>query len=229
MSQDPRPDEPVDEPLAARARTPASPHLDDRPPRRVSITVGAMTIVALGLFVARGPRRIPPPERDVSEPAPLASNAEQRLDEAIEELKSLPPLEATGPSKILEALEEIAPSNVGRKMPDGSDPPLLPKTAPKRVRFGLVLVRYKGAQLAPKNAPNREAAREHAELLARLARDDFAAAVKAADVGSTGDIGVVKRGILEPAIEYTLFTLPIGGVSDVVDTPRGFWVMKRLK
>jgi hypothetical protein len=38
----------------------------------------------------------------------------------------------------------------------------------------------------------------------------------------------VKRGILEPGIEYVLFTTPKGEVAEVVEAPRGYWVMKRL-
>jgi parvulin-like peptidyl-prolyl isomerase len=39
----------------------------------------------------------------------------------------------------------------------------------------------------------------------------------------------MPRGVLEPALEYTLFTLPVGGVSDPLETPRGYWIAKRTE
>lgn len=209
--------------------------IEGKPSRTASIAIGAAALAAFATFVLRGPRRAPS-STDVgaNPPAPIVSvsaegTPEGKLDNAIAELQGLPPLDNPGTTKLLEALEDVQPTNVGRKMPDGSDPPPLPKTAPRRVRFGVVLVRYRGAQLAPSFAPTKEEALQLAQQLAKLAKDDFAAAVKSGDLGSTTDIGTVKRGILEPAIEYTLFTLPVGWVSEVVDTPRGYWVMKRLK
>jgi parvulin-like peptidyl-prolyl isomerase len=65
--------------------------------------------------------------------------------------------------------------------------------------------------------------------LAETAKQDFHAAVQQGDAGSSDDIGRVKLGILEPAPEYVLFTLPIDGVGGPVDTPRGYWIVKRLE
>ena len=217
--------------MSTRGSTGAS--IEGRPSRTASIAIGAAALGAFAVFVLRGPRRPPPIDVAPQSVAPVVANAgegtpEGKLDHAISELQALPPLDNPGTSKLLEALEDVQPTNVGRKMTDGSDPPPLPKTAPRRVRFGLVLVRYRGAQLAPSSSPSKDEALRRAELLAKLAKDDFSAAVKSGDAGSTTDIGTVKRGILEPAIEYTLFTLPVGWVSPVIDTPRGYWVMKRL-
>ena len=212
----------------------AEASIEGRPSRTASIAIGAAFLAGFAVFVLRGPRRstpvdVAPPSAAPAPPTPGSDSPEGKLDHAISELQALPPLDNPGTSKLLEALENVEPTNIGRKMPDGSDPPPLPKTAPRRVRFGLVLVRYQGAQLAPSFAPSKDEALRRAQLLAQVAKDDFAAAVKSGDVGYTTDIGTVKRGILEPAIEYTLFTLPVGWVSAVVDMPLGFWVMKRLK
>jgi hypothetical protein len=39
----------------------------------------------------------------------------------------------------------------------------------------------------------------------------------------------MPRGMLEPYIEYILFSLPKGAVcSEPIDTPRGYWIVKRL-
>jgi hypothetical protein len=124
-------------------------------------------------------------------------------------------------------------AGVGTTMPDGSQVPPLPPLTPRQVRFGVVLVSYAGAQ--PSVGGGRAAARSKADakLLADklriTAEQDFHAAVQQGDAGSADDVGRVKVGILEPAPEYVLFTLPIHGVGAPVDTPRGFWVVKRLE
>ena len=62
------------------------------------------------------------------------------------------------------------------------------------------------------------------------ARANFAAAAAQGDSGSTADAGRLPRGVLEPAVEYALFTLQPGGVSaEPIDTPRGYWIVKRLQ
>lgn len=221
-----------DEPSEPVSRARSAKVLDANPSRTTTIAVGAVVVVAFGFLLARGLRH----ERAstapvIAEPAAISSESgEEKLQKAMADLQAVPPNQnADGLTKILEALDDVGPSNVGRKMPDGSDPPPLPKTAPRRIRFGVVLVRYRGAQMAPLDAPSRDDALARAKLLAALAKDDFASAVKSGDVGSIADIGRVKRGVLEPATEYALFTLPVGWVSDVLDTPRGFWIAKRLK
>jgi len=35
--------------------------------------------------------------------------------------------------------------------------------------------------------------------------------------------------VLEPAVEYAIFTLPVGSVSDPLETPRGYWIVKRTE
>jgi hypothetical protein len=230
MQDDDRSDERAP-PDVARARV--ARRLDPHPSRSTSIAVGAVVVVAFAFLVVRGLRRertAPPPPPASEQPASSSESGEQKLAKAMADLQSLPPNEnLDGLTKILEALDDVGPSNVGRKMPDGSDPPPLPAGAPRRVRFGVVLVRYRGAQMAPLDAPTRDEALARAKLLATLAKDDFAGAVKSGDPGSFDDIGTVKRGVLEPATEYVLFTTPVGWTTDVLDTPRGFWIAKRLQ
>lgn len=107
-------------------------------------------------------------------------------------------------------------------------PPLGPK-APKHVRFGVVLVAYAGAEGASPKARSRTEALALATKLAVDARTDFAGAVRNGDDGSAADIGVVDRNTLEPTSEAVLFALTVGGTSGVIDTPRGFWIVKRLE
>lgn len=104
----------------------------------------------------------------------------------------------------------------------------LPKDAPKEVRFGVILVQYRGSEQAPGNAPTKDAALAKANGLVAEARQSFDEAVKKGDRGSTADAGAMPRGVLEPALEYALFTLKKGEVyGSPLDTPRGFWILRR--
>lgn len=117
----------------------------------------------------------------------------------------------------------------GTLLLSGEAPPALPGEAPKSVTFGVILVQYRGAQGAPTTARPREAALELAKQLAEEAKQDFKAAVAKGDKGSMENAGKLPRGVLEPAPEYVLFSLAKGGVSEPVDTPRGFWIVHRIE
>lgn len=111
---------------------------------------------------------------------------------------------------------------------DGGKVPELPNSAPQELSFGVVQFTYQGAQFAGSDARTKEAARQKAEATLELAKQDFAAAVGKGDRGSTADAGRIPRGVLEPPIEYVLFTLDKKTVySSVIDTPRGFWIVRR--
>ena len=122
---------------------------------------------------------------------------------------------------------------IGVALPDGTPVPPLPFSAPREVRFGVVLVSYSGAQ--PSAGGGKPASRSRAEARALAAKllvtsqQDFHAAVQQGDAGSSDDVGRVRRGVLEPAPEYVLFTLAVDSVAGPVDTPRGFWIVKRLE
>lgn len=105
----------------------------------------------------------------------------------------------------------------------------LPTGSPKMVRFGVILVQYRGAQLAPASARPKDEALSLARSIAEAARTDFKSQVSKGDPGSMEDAGRIPRGVLEPAAEYALFTMAPGGVSDPVETPRGFWIVKRIE
>jgi hypothetical protein len=128
-----------------------------------------------------------------------------------------------------EPVERDLRTDAGGTLLSGEAPPGLTADAPKKVRFGVVLVQYRGAQGAPPMARSREVALALARELAETAKADFKAAVAKGDKGSTDDLGFLPRGVLEPAPEYELFSLPKGGVSGPVDTPRGFWIARRIE
>jgi hypothetical protein len=113
--------------------------------------------------------------------------------------------------------------------PDGAPVPELPSDAPKSVGFGVILFSYRGAQLASKDAPPKAEALGRATALLEEAKRDFEEAVKRGDPGSTANAGQMPRGILEPSVEYSLFTLAKGAVHGVpIDTPRGYWLVRRI-
>jgi hypothetical protein len=105
----------------------------------------------------------------------------------------------------------------------------VPPGPARQVRVGVVLVQYDGAQGAGPKARSKRDALTIAQKLADEARSDFRAAVQHGDSGSSDDIGHIQRGVLDGPVESALFALPVGGVSDVIDTPRGFWIAKRLE
>lgn len=121
------------------------------------------------------------------------------------------------------------PSDAGTTLLDGEAPPLLAAEAPKQVTFGVILVTYRGSQAAPPTARSRDEALVLAKQLAEEARTDFKAAVAKGDKGSMENAGRMPRGMLEAAPEFVLFSLPKGGVSDPVETPRGFWILQRIE
>jgi hypothetical protein len=131
------------------------------------------------------------------------------------------------------AMEPSLDAGVGGTMPDGTPVPPLPMSVPRQVRFGVVLVSYAAAQpSAGSGHPSTRSKSDARTLAARLlatARQDFHAGVQQGDPGSSDDVGRVKLGILEPAPEYVLFTLAVDGVAGPVDTPRGYWIVKRLE
>ena len=118
------------------------------------------------------------------------------------------------------------------RLADGSPVPPLPSDAPKQVRFGVVLVTFAGAQPSPLGLANstrtKQAAKELADRLAGDAATDFHGAVQRGDVGSSDDVGRIQRGVLEAGPEYVLFTLPSGKVAGPLETPRGYWIVKRI-
>lgn len=116
----------------------------------------------------------------------------------------------------------------GYALLDGRKPPDLPADAPRRVRFGVVLVQYRGAQRAPLASRSKAEALELANSLVGLARKDFAAAVAKGDEGSTDQAGWMPAGVLEPAPEYVLLTTEPGDVGGPVDTPTGYWIVKNI-
>jgi hypothetical protein len=191
--------------------------------RTTSVTVGLLFVAALavaavlGLRPKREPEHVPAPKPSAASkasaaPAPSAAPAGSALPD---------PDSGAAPS-------EGAVTEGFDTFPDGRKVPELPASAPARVGFGAVIFAYQGSQGAPRDARSKEAAKKLALDVIELAQKDFAAAVAKGDHGSTTDAGRLPRGVIEPPIEYYLFTLEKGKVHpEPIDTPRGYWVVRR--
>lgn len=105
----------------------------------------------------------------------------------------------------------------------------MPTGAPRTVRLGVVLVQFAGAEGASSSARAKPDALKHAAELAEKAKSDWKGAVKAGDSGSSEDIGRIPRGVLDRATELAVFSLDKDGLSEPLETPRGYWVVKRIE
>jgi hypothetical protein len=100
-----------------------------------------------------------------------------------------------------------------------------------------VLVAYKGAKRAPKGVirSKSDAKARAAEALAKIrAGTPFEDVVKeySDDTGSLdrmGSLGKFRREDMDPAFAAAAFALAVGQVSDPVETPFGFHVIKRTQ
>jgi hypothetical protein len=144
--------------------------------------------------------------------------------------------EAAAPAASAGAADEPFVSDLAygarRTDPYGGVPPL-PLNAPRHVRIGVILVSYVGAQpsaaIGARPAKrSKEEAKALADKLRASADTDFHAAVQQGDTGSADDVGRVQQGVLEPPLEYQLFTLPVGQIAGPWDTPRGYWIVRRI-
>jgi parvulin-like peptidyl-prolyl isomerase len=194
--------------------------------RTTSVTVGLLFVAAiaavavLGLRPKREPEPTPAPKSSASARLATSASAAPTSSAApASDTADLNPGATHGDPLVTEGFENF---------PDGGKVPELPASAPARVGFGAVIFAYRGAQNAPSDARSKEEAKKKAVETIELAQKDFAAAVAKGDKGSTTDAGRLPRGVIEPPIEYVLFTLEKGKVHpEPIDTPRGYWVVRR--
>lgn len=102
-----------------------------------------------------------------------------------------------------------------------------------------ILVIYKGAEGAPKAITRtKEAAKARAEEALKKIKDKratFEEAVKAynddpASKATNGAIGNFERNVMPPSFSKVVFDMKVDEISDVVvETPRGFHVIKRTR
>jgi peptidyl-prolyl cis-trans isomerase C len=126
-----------------------------------------------------------------------------------------------------DVFDKIAVSDTDAKAYYDQHPQEMQK--PEEIRASHILVRF------PEGAADdvKKAARARAEeALAKVkAGGDFAAVVKdySQDPGSAaqgGDLGFFSKGRMVPAFETVAFAMKVGQVSDVVESPFGYHVIK---
>jgi parvulin-like peptidyl-prolyl isomerase len=190
--------------------------------RTTSVTVGLLFVAAIAAVAVLGlrPKRDPEPTS-----APKSSASAQLSASAVPSSSAAP---AAAPADLDAGAGDGLVTEGFENFPDGGKVPELPASAPARVGFGAVIFTYRGAQSAPPDARSKEEAKKKAAETIELAQKDFAAAVAKGDKGSTTDAGRLPRGVIEPPIEYVLFTLEKGKVHpEPIDTPKGYWVVRR--
>ena len=191
-----------------------------------ALVFGAVVIAFVAaVFVAR-----PPKPGSQTSPTASASSSASAMPITDAGAADAAPVTDGGPAPAATDDPDAPPAtDAGATLIDGSPAPQLDPKAPKSVVFGVILVTYKGAQGAPPTARSREEALALAKQLAEDAKKDWKATVPKGDKGSAESHGRIHRGFLEPAPEYVLFSLAKDGVSDPVDTPRGYWIAHRIE
>jgi hypothetical protein len=190
--------------------------------RWASIAVGAATVVLAGYLTIEStnakPRKDPVATTDAGSDAAIASSGGADASVALNDF------DASG--AVVADLDAGlgSPSSLALSL----DAAALPTNGPRTVKVGVVLVSWQGAENAGTNTRPKPEASAKAQELAALAKSDFRRAVTQGDPGSAEDIGRIPRGTLDPRTESVLFQLPSGEVSDPIETPRGFWIVKRL-
>ncbi len=109
--------------------------------------------------------------------------------------------------------------------------------APATVGASHVLVMHRGSERVPPNVTRtREEARTRIEDVLRRARasQDFAALAREFSdepgaSSSGGSLGMFGHGAMVPAFDQAAFALSVGQISEIVETPFGFHVIKRTQ
>ena len=195
-------------------------------------TLVVLALGAAGLVAQEASSRPPtPPAEESEESATAQTTAEQEAP-----AEPSPKTEAEHPANGADGELEDQPgsSPAPRRqvsfdfMPDGRPVPPLPGNAPNRVKLGVALFRYQGVQGAGTTTRSRAEAQALAEKAVAL--PTFKEAIAAGDPGSSINVGWISRGVLERSVEYAVFSLDKGETAQSpIDTPRGFWVVQRVR
>src|SRR5258705_11628271 len=125
--------------------------------RMPAVVVGALLLVMIGALVLKGGRRSFVTDATASDAGARDGGDAGILDDPLFAL-------------------DLEPEGGLRAMPAASSSPdlaLLPSGSPKMVRFGVILVQYRGAQGAPPGSRSKDDALSLARSLAEAARVDF--------------------------------------------------------
>jgi peptidyl-prolyl cis-trans isomerase C len=102
-----------------------------------------------------------------------------------------------------------------------------------QVKASHILLMYKGSSRSTATRTKDQARQEIDEIKQQLdAGGDFGAlAQKHSDCPSSrkgGDLGAFGRGQMVKEFDATAFGLAVGGTSDVIETPFGFHIIRRM-
>ena len=197
--------------------------MKDRIQSWASIIVGAAVVVLVGWLTYQ--QMTHGPMRADTDAGPATSTDDASTTTATS-TATVDAGSATGPMTALDSNSDGGLSLFNTLLGDSG---AMPSGAPRTVKVGVVLVQFAGAEGASSTARAKPDAFKHAQELAEQARTDWKAAVKAGDTGSLDDIGRIPRGVLERATEVAVFSLAPGDISEPLETPRGYWVVKRLE
>jgi cell division septum initiation protein DivIVA len=132
------------------------------------------------------------------------------------------------------------PAPPGADIDYGSLPGAKPPQAAEREIAGAahILVTYKGAENAPKTVTRskQDAKKRADDVLKQLRADEkkFAELVKKysddeMSKAAEGRLGNFERNAMPAAFSDKCFSMQLDTISDVVETPRGFHIIKRTK
>ena len=158
------------------------------------------------------------------------SNATEKLIDSTPDVKAQPKQPSVRAQELQQGKNIALGAARFYMMPDGSPVPTLPSSAPKKLKLSVVLFAYAGAQMVPPGFRTRTDALQLAEAALASASIDMKQAIAQGDPGSSSDIGWVRRNVLEKYLEYRVFNLKKGELlPQVIDTPRGLWIVKRTR
>lgn len=154
---------------------------------------------------------------------------------------SPPPETSSLPIGATSATPPRPPGQVSDALPPG--PPAgdqaAPAPVPQREIAGAsqILIAYKGAERAPKGVTrSKDDAKKRAAEALKKVKDGatFEDVVKQytddeISKGALGAVGNFERNAMPPAFADATFAMKVGDVSDVVETPQGFHIIKRTK
>lgn len=190
--------------------------------RWATILVGAAVIGLVGWITVEQAERLPTPRRASDAGAPsTAADASTSLASTSLATSTVD----AGPPSSVDDLD-AGLSSLSLSLGDAG---ALPSGAPRAVKVGVVLVQWQGAEGASTSTRPKAEALARANDLAQQAKGDFRRAVTQGDPGSAEDIGRIPRGTLDPRTEMVLFSMTAGEVSDVIETPRGYWIVRRIE